>query len=170
MIGWPSGTGVGRVVTVAGVTLGGAGGGWLAATTADLKAKMIIGVIAIAGALAANALARMAESLCKRLPQIIKERGAAKKGVIAAQSEAEALIIRAEAQTDLLRAGLNPDLIDQATELLRWASINADLPPDRRLSDEILAKLLASRTKSSKGHPGDDQGHDGPRGIVRPIR
>jgi hypothetical protein len=177
----PSTSMVGKAVSHTSLTLGGAGGGWLVALIADAKTKTVLLIAAVAGALIANGLTRVIESIYKRRPQTIKAKGEKKARIIVAKSEGEALIVRTQARAELLLAALDsdPDKAERAAEMLRLEPLNADLPPDRRLKDEILAKLLTApkARNGRRGRPGSgggpqngQSGGDGSGGIVRPIR
>jgi hypothetical protein len=177
MAGLPVPT-VRQSLTHAGLTLGGAGGGWLTAVATDVRTKAILVGAAVAGALIANGLAKIFETLYKRRPEIIEAKGAKKARIIEARGEAKALIIRTQAYTDVLRAGLDPDKTESAAEMLRLSSTNADLPIRRRLKDEPLAKLLAAPKARSSGTtrpdsgggPQDGEPRDGSKSVVRQIR
>jgi hypothetical protein len=175
---WQSAPTVKRSLAHTGLTLGGAGGGWLAAITTDAKTKAILVAAVVAGAVITNGLAKIFETLYNRRPEIIKAKGDKRAKIIEAQSEAEALIIRTQAYTEVLRAGLDPDKVESAAEMLRMYSTNADLPARRRLKDDPLAKLLAApKARSSgatrpdsSGGPQDGESGDGSKSVVRQIR
>jgi len=147
-----------RSLAHTGLTLGGAGGGWLTAVTTDARTKAVLVVAVVAGALITNGLAKIFETLYNRRPEIIKAKGDKKAKIIEAQSEAKALIIRTQAYTEVLRAGLDPDKTESAAEMLRLSSTNADLPARRRLKDDPLAKLLAAPKARSSGATRPDSG------------
>lgn len=174
----PSMPTVRRALAHTGLTLGGAGGGWLATITIVTETKVIVVIAVVGGAVITNSLARIFEQLYRRRPEIIRANGDRKAKVITAKSEAKALIMRTQAYTEVLRSGLESDKAESATEMLRMHSLNADMPGERRLKDDPLAKLLAvHRTRSTGaarpnngGGPQDDDAGDGsPPGVVRQI-
>jgi hypothetical protein len=167
-----------RTLAHTGLTLSGAGGGWLAAIAAGATTKAIVIAAVVAGGLIANSVAKIVETISNRPPETIRAEGDKKAKIIEAQSEAQALIMRTQAFTDVLRAGLDPDKVESSGEMLRMSSINADLPARRRLKDELLAKLLAaakarssaSSRPDSGGGPQDGESGGGPKSVVRQIR
>jgi hypothetical protein len=177
MIRLPAPT-VGRALAHTGLTLGGAGGGLLAAITTDARAKAILVAAVVAGAVITNGLAKIFETLYKRRPEIIRAKGEKKAKMITAKAEAEALIVRTQTRAQVLLAGLEPGKAEPAAELLRMQSLDADLPEGRRLKDDLLAKLLAvPKARSGAGRPDSGGGpqdgessDDGGQRVVRQIR
>ena len=167
-----------RTLARASLTVGGGGGGLLTAITTDARTKAILIVAAVAGALVTNGLAKIFETIYHRPPETIKAEGDKKAKIIEAQGEAKALIIRTRAFTDVLRAGLDPEKVESAAEMLRMSSTNADLPARRRLKDDPLAKLLTvpkvrgngPNRPDSGGGPQDGEVGDRSNGVVRQIR
>jgi hypothetical protein len=160
---WPSGS-ISRLAGRLGLTAGGGGAGLAGGLAVTHNPSVAVATAAILAA--ALSLPRVVESVYKRRPAILKAKGDAKVARIKAASEARALTTRTNMRAKLLLAGLDPDKADQAAEMLRQQSIDADLPEGRRLNDEPLAKLLtAPKTKSSGREP-----DSGPKGVVRPIR
>jgi len=168
---WPSasiGKVAGRLVLAGGG--GGAGLLGLLATIRNPGTTLAIAVV-FAAALISNAIAKVTDSIYRHRPEIIKELGEREANLVAAQSNAMVQIIRATSEADalmqrtyvrreLLEAGILPGGSDRVIELLRQQPIDADLPEDRRLDNEALAKLLAApKPTATSRHPGN-----GPRG------
>jgi hypothetical protein len=166
MMPWPSRS-IKSFAGRAGLTASGGGAGLFGALAISHKPSAVLAAAAVlVTALIANGLARVVESLYKRRPEIIKAKGEAHALRIAALGEAEALIIRAQARRDLLRAGIETDKPEQITEMLRQQSLGTDMPPGRRLNDEALAKLLAAPKISITGR----KPAGGTKAVVIPIR
>ncbi len=174
----PSRTPARRALAHTGLTLGGAGGGWLAATASAARTNAILVAAIAAGVMIANSLPKIVESLYRRRPEIIQAKSDKKAKIITAKSEAKALIIRTKVQSDVLRAGVEPGKTESAAEMLRMHSLNADLPEGRRLKDDPLAKLLtvhkarsSGATRPDSGGPQDGESRDdSSEGVVRQIR
>lgn len=133
------------------LTLGGGGVGWLGVAAVFHRADMaVLGTAVIISALGASAI----ESIYKSRPEIIRAKGTreaariratseASAHVIKETSEAQALLMRTRTRTMLLRAGIEAGLAGHVAEMLKQQSLDVDLPRGRRLSDNILASLLA---------------------------
>jgi hypothetical protein len=125
-----------------------AGGTWLAILKAAPKTPDLIVIGAVIAAVAiAGVMPMIVESISKRLPAIIK-----------ARSEARDLHHRRKTQDKLLQAVAEGN--ENAKEALRLQAISPDLPPGRRLPDEVLkqqwALLKNSPKKPSSGGPPPD--------------
>jgi hypothetical protein len=163
---WPSKS-ITSLAGQAGLTVGGGGAGLLGALAISHRPSTVWTVAAvIVTALITKGLAKVIESLYQRRPEIIKAKGEARALRITARSEAKALIVRTQIRRDLLHAGITADKPEQIAEMLRQQSLSTDLPPERRLNDEALAKLLAApKTGTTNRKPGG-----GSIGVVVPIR
>lgn len=144
------------IATRLSLTLGGGGAGCLGVLAVIHKPSTAI--IAIAGGIAVLAV-NIIEIICKSLPEIIKTRGEAKRNLIKETAEAKALLMRTQTRMKLLEAGLDPDKTASAADMLRQQAIDTDLPRERRMGDDVLAKLHAApRTRNPDRKP-----HNGPR-------
>ena len=138
-----------------------AGGTWLAMLKAVPKAPdvVVIGAVMAAAAIA-GVMPKIVESISKRLPAIIR-----------AWHEARDSRLRRKMQNKLLGevAGGN----DNAKEALRLQAISPDLPPGRRLPDEVLKHQWAllkipPKTPTSGGAPPAGGGAEVVRLPVQP--
>jgi hypothetical protein len=152
------------IATRVGLTLGGGSAGWLGALAASHEP-------ATAATAAAAGIAALAV-ICTALPEIIRSRGEAKSSTIRETAEAQALLMRTETRTALLRAGLSAGTTPQALDMLRQGAIDTDLPQGRRLNDEALAKLhTVPRPRSPGKKPGNGPTRPdrGSKGNVVPL-
>jgi hypothetical protein len=157
-MGWLTGSAIAilhRVSPAAGGTAGLFGGyGLTQSSLIALAAALFLAVVACAP--------KIFESIYRRRPAIIHEKGEARAKTTEAQakkiqavSEAKALKKRTSAQARLLRSGMKQGMADQAIALLRQQAIDPDLPEGRRPSDELLGRLLApSKTRNNDTKPG----------------
>jgi len=155
---------IGEIIRRIGVPAGSGGAGLLGGFA--LAHNAVAAVVTALGLACAVSVAKIFESIYRQRAKILEVKGKAKADCIKAASEAAALLKRTDVQADLLRSGLEPGKTEPAGEMLRYLAINPDLPEDRRLNDEALAKLLTPpRTKNGGAQP-----DSGSPGVVRPIR
>jgi hypothetical protein len=133
----------------------------VSAVVADSQTRLIIAGIAGICAIAASA-PKAIEVIYNRRPGIIRARGEAQavksaaQGLadarrVVAESEAKALDLRTRTRCELLLLGAEPNRTESVAIMLRLQGADPDLPVDRRLDDEFLARLLTPPKSVSVG-------------------
>lgn len=148
------------------------GGSWLitlagvSKTTAVFVAAALLAVTSIATAIAV-ALPRIVESVQEHRADNLE----ARRGVIAAESEAESSRSWTEAYTKIAKKGLkSPGEAERAERMLRMLALSPGLKEDQRLPDEVLDRhLTAPRKKGAAKKPSIPPTGSG-GGVVVPFQ
>lgn len=137
-----------KIAARVGLPSAAAGGTWLAILKAAPKTPALIVIGAVIAAVAiAGVMPMIVESISKRLPAIIR-----------AWNEVRDLRRRRKMQNKLLQAVAEGN--ENAKEALRLQAISPDLPPGRRLPDDVLKQQWAL-AKSPPKRPGSGPPPDG---------